>query len=112
MRGDGHHADAVLTQEVGGSDAGSDPRTATIRGEAAVHRVPASDAWTPQEGHHYTVRELAKEWNLSADYIRRVFDGEPGVLVFTRRRPGRRMYRVLRIPAAVAERVYRRHQLA
>ena len=67
--------------------------------------------WRAPAGRHDTVRELASEWNLSPDYVRRVFAREPGVLVFSSQRPGRRVYRVLRIPLAVAERVYRRSQV-
>ncbi len=68
-------------------------------------------SWEPARGHHYTVDELAKEWNLSTDFIRRAFVREPGVLMFSKPRPGTRTYRVLRIPAAVAQRVYRRSQI-
>ncbi len=71
-----------------------------------------NDAWKPLYGHHYTVHELAEEWNFSDDHIRRIFADEPGVLVFMKYRPGKRTYRVLRIPAAVAERIYRRSQVA
>ncbi len=71
-----------------------------------------NDAWKPLKEHHYTVRELSEEWNLSDDYIRRIFAEDPGILIFTKHRSGRRTYRVLRIPAAVAERVYRRSQVA
>jgi hypothetical protein len=59
---------------------------------------------------HYSVAELAALWNLSADKVRRLFQGEPGVLVFgdTQPRYGRRRHTTLRIPESVAERVYRR----
>jgi hypothetical protein len=68
--------------------------------------------WTPAEGHHYTVAELAEQWNMSTDFVRRLFVREPGVLEFSNVRPGRRRYRVLRIPSAIAERIYRRSQVA
>ena len=55
-----------------------------------------------------TPAELADHWALSVDAVRRLFEGEPDVLVFAQRRPGRRRYRTLRIPLSVAERVYRR----
>ena len=71
-----------------------------------------SEAWKPLYGHHYTTKELAEEWNLSDDYIRKVFADEPDVVLFMKPRRGRRTYRTLRIPAAVAERVYRRSQVA
>ncbi len=71
-----------------------------------------SDGWKPLEGHHYTVRELAEEWNASADYIRDLFEEEPGVVIWVRRKPGRRAYRIMRIPWNVAQRLYRRSQVA
>jgi len=58
---------------------------------------------------HYTVREIAETWNLSPDYVRKLFDGEPEVF-----KPGndgtrtKRGYHTLRIPESVMERVYRR----
>jgi hypothetical protein len=57
---------------------------------------------------HYSVEELAKLWNMSDDFIRRIFADEPDVVVFCNPRPGRRVYRTLRIPASVALRVHRR----
>jgi hypothetical protein len=57
---------------------------------------------------HFTPRELAQSWGLSDDTIRRWFEDEPGVLkggVDGRR--GRRRKMFLRIPASVAQRVYR-----
>lgn len=57
---------------------------------------------------HYSVEELCELWNMSDDFVRRLFLKEPGVVVFHHARPGRRVYRTLRIPASVAERVHRR----
>ena len=58
---------------------------------------------------HYSVDELGKLWNLSADTVRRLFEREPGVLVIERGRSrNARRYRTLRIPESVAERVHRR----
>jgi transcriptional regulator GlxA family with amidase domain len=57
---------------------------------------------------HYSVDELAEMWQMSDDFVRRLFLRESGVVVFYNQRPGRRVYRTLRIPASVAERVYRR----
>ena len=45
---------------------------------------------------------------LSVDTIRNLFEKEPGVMVIHRPRRGVRRYRTLRIPASVAERVFRR----
>jgi len=57
---------------------------------------------------HYSVEELAEIWKVSDDFIRRLFLREPGVVVFHHARPGRRVYRTLRIPESVAIRVHRR----
>ena len=57
---------------------------------------------------HYSVDELAAAWGMSDDFVRRLFAHEPGVVVFFKYRPGKRTYRVLRIPQSVAERVHRR----
>ena len=58
---------------------------------------------------HYTPVELGELWGLSADTVRRMFEAEPGVLVFENPvRSSSRRFRTLRIPASVAERVYSR----
>lgn len=57
---------------------------------------------------HYTVGELAAMWNLSAEFVRQIVQHEPGVTEWVRQNPGRRRYRVLRVPESVAERIYRR----
>ena len=57
---------------------------------------------------HYSVDELAAAWGMSDDFVRRLFVHEPGVVVFFKYRPGKRTYRILRIPESVAERVHRR----
>lgn len=64
--------------------------------------------------YNYTVKELAHLWNVSGETVRRMFDEEPGVLVFqTRlRQRGKRAYRTLRIPGWVALRVENRARVA
>jgi hypothetical protein len=59
---------------------------------------------------HFRVRELAESWELSDDTVRKVFEAEPGVLhIGSEHSTGhKRRYCSLRIPASVAERVYRR----
>jgi hypothetical protein len=58
---------------------------------------------------HYSPAELGELWNLSADTVRRMFEDEPGVLVFENPvRSSSRRFRTLRIPESVAERVYSR----
>jgi hypothetical protein len=58
---------------------------------------------------HLSPAELAEEWNLSEDTVRRIFEREPDVLVFENpERGSSRRRRTLRIPESVAKRVYRR----
>lgn len=57
---------------------------------------------------HFSVEELADLWKMSDDFVRRLFLHEPGVVVFYRQQPGRRVYRTLRIPESIALRVHRR----
>jgi hypothetical protein len=66
--------------------------------------------WQAETGHHYTVAELADAWNVSDDFIRDLFPDEKDVIRWVRNRRGKRRYVVLRIPAPVAERAYRRAQ--
>ena len=57
---------------------------------------------------HYSVDELTELWSMSDDFVRRLFMDEPGVVVFFKHRPGKRAYRILRIPESVVQRVHRR----
>jgi transcriptional regulator GlxA family with amidase domain len=57
---------------------------------------------------HFSVDELSALWGMSDDFVRRLFLHEPGVVVFSHYRPGRRIYRTLRIPESVALRVHTR----
>jgi hypothetical protein len=58
---------------------------------------------------HYAVAEIAEIWNLSRDVVRKIFEGEPGVLVMGRDRArSKRGYHTLRIPESVMERVHRK----
>jgi hypothetical protein len=56
----------------------------------------------------YTVKELAFIWNMSDESVRRLFEREPGVLIFKIQHTGRRVYRNIRIPGKVALRVQQR----
>ena len=60
------------------------------------------------EERHYSVQQLADAWGLSTDFVRRLFEREPGVTQWVQQARARRRYRVLRIPESVALRVYRR----
>ena len=62
----------------------------------------------PFAERHYTINELASMWRLSGEFVRQLVQHEPGVTEWVRQQPGRRRYRVLRVPQSVAERVYRR----
>ena len=58
---------------------------------------------------HYSPAQLAEQWSLSEDTVRRIFEREPGVLFFENpERISSRRRRTIRIPESVAERVYRR----
>lgn len=59
---------------------------------------------------HYSCAEVAALWNVSDDFIRKIFEKEAGVLVLgeTQRRKGKRPYCTLRIPEDVLQRVHRR----
>jgi hypothetical protein len=59
---------------------------------------------------HFTVSQLARQWTLSRSTVREWFIDEPGVLRHGKSgRSAKRDYVSLRVPASVAERVYRRH---
>ena len=52
-----------------------------------------------------TVAEVAERLKLNEETVRRLFLNEPGVVVICFPRRGRRVYRTLRIPAKVFQRV-------
>ena len=61
---------------------------------------------------HYSPAELAEQWNLSEDTVRRIFEREQGVLIFENpERISSRRRRTMRIPESVAQRAYRRMTL-
>ena len=69
-------------------------------------QVPNREAEPRMCERHYSPAELGELWNLSADTVRRMFEQEPGVLVFENPvRSSSRRFRTLRIPESVAERV-------
>ena len=76
----------------------------------ALQLVPASaHGASRMYEKHYSPAELGELWGLSTDTVRRMFEGEPGVLVFENPvRSSSRRSRTLRIPASVADRVYSR----
>ena len=80
---------------------------AQCTGAAQTPHAAISDR-EPFEERHYSVQQLAHAWNLSSDFVRRLFCNEPGVTEWVQQQRGRRRYRVIRIPHSVAVRVYRR----
>lgn len=62
------------------------------------------------EQRHFTISEVAEMWSLSEEFVRQLVRGEAGVTEWVRQAPGKRRYRVLRIPQCVVERLYRRAQ--
>ena len=79
---------------------------AKARGSAAALSTALPDEAAFER--HYSVEELTQLWGMSDDFVRRLFLHEPGVIIFYRQQPGKRVYRTLRIPASVALRVHRR----
>jgi hypothetical protein len=74
----------------------------TPRENAAAGGAPAP--W----GRVFSVAELAREWQLSENSIRRLFQDQAGVFVLGQSNPKRkRSYCTLRIPEGVALRVWR-----
>jgi len=72
-------------------------------------QVPHREAEPRMHERHYSPAELGELWNLSADTVRRMFEKEPGILVFENPvRSSSRRFRTLRIPESVAQRVYSR----
>ena len=55
-----------------------------------------------------TVADVAERLKMNVETVRRIFLNEPGVIVISFPRKGRRVYRTLRIPESVFERVLRR----
>lgn len=67
---------------------------------------PVSEALS---GRYYSVKEIADLLNLSQDYVRKLFQNEPGVLVLgDQSSKYKRRYTTLRIPESVLRRVVRR----
>lgn len=57
---------------------------------------------------YFTVTKVAERLKINEDTVRRLFLNEPGVLVICFPRRGRRVYRTLRIPETVLQRVVTR----
>jgi hypothetical protein len=81
-------------------------QTKVDRGET----MSGSDNPCAFEERHFTISELAQTWHFSEEFVRQIVQDEPGVTEWVRQQPGKRRYRVLRVPQSVAERLYRRAQ--
>jgi hypothetical protein len=56
----------------------------------------------------FTVAEVAERLKVNEETVRRLFLPEPGVIVISFPRKGRRVYRTVRIPEDVLQRVLAR----
>jgi hypothetical protein len=56
----------------------------------------------------FTVAEVAERLKVNEETVRRLFLHEPGVIVISFPRKGRRVYRTVRIPEDVLQRVIAR----
>jgi excisionase family DNA binding protein len=68
----------------------------------------AIHATTSLDDPFLTVAEVAERLKVNDDTVRRLFAHEPGVVVICFPRRGRRLYRTLRIPTRVFDRVLTR----
>jgi hypothetical protein len=59
-------------------------------------------------GSFLTLAEVAERLKVNEDTVRRLFLNEPGVVVICFPRKGKRVYRTVRIPEAVFQRVVTR----
>jgi len=72
-----------------------------MRTELSPARVDLADTYL-------TVAEVADRLKVNDDTVRRLFMDEPGVIILYHPRKGRRVYRTLRIPERVYQRVLTR----
>ena len=58
---------------------------------------------------HYSIIEISKLWALSQKTVRKIFENEPGVILWgTEETRHKRGYRTLRVPETVLQRVHRK----
>ena len=92
----------------------SEQKQAWMRDRHASVSLPSAPASAPSSvpayaERHFRVAEVASTWGISPDTIRKIFQGEAGVVVLGTDGSGRsRRYTTLLIPASVLERVHRR----
>jgi hypothetical protein len=75
---------------------------------SSIESVAGSSPHCSFQERQFTIFETAVMWNLSVEFIREIVTDEQGVTEWVRQAPGRRRYRVLRVPQSVLERLYRR----
>lgn len=64
---------------------------------------------SPSAEQHFSPTEVAAKWGFDEKSIKRIFEHEPGVLVYTRpTSKTKRRYRTLRIPESIIARVHQR----
>jgi hypothetical protein len=73
--------------------------------EPVVARIPPSASAIDS---FLTLAEVAERLKINEDTVRRLFLNEPGVVVICFPRKGKRVYRTVRIPEAVLQRVMTR----
>ena len=84
----------------------SPTRSTSNIGKAQAYSEPAIDLANEK---HYSVIEISKLWALSERTVRRIFENEPGVIVWGHEETIRRRgYRTLRVPETVLQRVHRK----
>ena len=93
-------ADACLVVDI------TSPGTASAERMRSTEDVMSVQMNSPERC--LTVADAAERLSVDADTVRRLFAEEPGVIVITFPRKGRRQYRTLRIPEAIFRRVVMR----
>jgi len=74
----------------------------------STNRAPSAPLDLANE-KHYSIIEISKLWALSQKTVRKIFENEPGVILYGQAETMRkRGYRTLRVPETVLQRVHRR----
>jgi predicted transcriptional regulator len=71
--------------------------------------IPPGTRFSPATERHYSIAEIAEAWGLCWKTVRRLLDGEPGVVTIGH--PGnerRRRYQTVRVPESVLARIHQR----
>jgi hypothetical protein len=75
----------------------------------AFHSVSGSSVVDLASERHYSVIEIAKLWALSEKTVRKIFEREPGVILWGAEETlHKRGYRTMRVPETVLHRVHRK----